>query len=196
MNKNLAQVQEWSRVFKRFISETPNVEISKEEKDFRIKLIQEEFDELKEALANNDLVEAFDALLDLEFVLHGTTLALGLQHHTEDGFEEVYRSNMTKIDPSTGKPNLREDGKILKGDYFEPPDLKKILFPEIKRDVIYRFKKGPYKDYDFYFVGKPGGVYRFQNFNLLFPPEKKEGLLVYYNLPQEELWRIYVYKSS
>jgi predicted HAD superfamily Cof-like phosphohydrolase len=71
-------------------------------------------------------VETFDALLDLQYVLDGAFLALGFHRMKDDGLKEVHRSNMSKLGPD-GLPVLREDGKVMKGDAFEPPDLASVL---------------------------------------------------------------------
>ncbi|MBX2834167.1 MAG: nucleoside triphosphate pyrophosphohydrolase family protein [Micavibrio sp.] len=87
----------------------------------RINLLAEELEELKEALAAGDMVEVLDALTDLQYVLDGAYLSFGLQDVKMPAFEEVQRSNMSKLG-ADGKPVVRpEDGKILKGpDYFKP----------------------------------------------------------------------------
>lgn len=111
----------------------------------RLELIREEFCELLDALGyadagneiravylnpdedyreKRDLVEAADALGDLEYVTNG--MALGMGVNLPEVVKEVHRSNMTKLG-ADGKPIYREDGKILKGPGFEQPDLKKVL---------------------------------------------------------------------
>ncbi len=87
----------------------------------RINLLEEELDELRDALAAGDLVETLDALIDLQYVLDGAFLSFGMQDLKEAAFDEVHRSNMSKLG-ADGKPIVRpEDGKILKGpDYFKP----------------------------------------------------------------------------
>ena len=93
----------------------------------RINLLQEELDELKEALAAGDEVGALDALTDLQYVLDGAYLSLGLHEVKYTAFAEVQRSNMSKLGED-GKPIRRpEDGKILKGPNFTPPDLKTVV---------------------------------------------------------------------
>lgn len=93
----------------------------------RINLLQEELDELKEALASGDAVGALDALTDLQYVLDGAYLSLGLHEIKYTAFTEVQRSNMSKLGED-GKPIRRpEDGKILKGPNFTPPDLKGVV---------------------------------------------------------------------
>lgn len=96
-------------------------------KQLRINLLQEELDELKEALANNDTLETLDALIDLQYVLDGAFLSFGLQSVKQAAFEEVHRSNMSKLG-ADGKPIRRpEDGKVMKGpDYFRP-DLAQFI---------------------------------------------------------------------
>lgn len=93
----------------------------------RINLLAEEVEELKEALANNDMVEVLDALTDIQYVLDGAYLSFGLQHLKEPAFAEVQRSNMSKLGED-GKPVVREeDGKILKGPNYTPPNIAQFL---------------------------------------------------------------------
>lgn len=88
------------------------------------KLITEEFNELKAAWEDNDKVEMADALADLEYVIHGMAHSLGIP--SQKVFDEVHRSNMTKMG-ADGLPVYREDGKLMKGPNYEPPNLKPIL---------------------------------------------------------------------
>lgn len=90
-----------------------------------VNLIDEENDELKEAIANNDRVEMFDALLDIVVVTVGAMHSLGVD--ARGGWDEVIRSNMSKVDAATGKLIKREDGKILKPDTYSPPELAKFV---------------------------------------------------------------------
>lgn len=92
----------------------------------RHKLMKEENDEYKEACWNGDIVGIADALGDQLYILCGTILQHGLQHKIEEVFDEIQRSNMSKLGPD-GKPIFREDGKIIKGPEYFPPDLEKIL---------------------------------------------------------------------
>ncbi len=95
--------------------------------DLRINLLAEELDELREALEAGDMVEVLDALTDLQYVLDGAYLSFGLHHLKEDAFNEVQRSNMSKLGED-GKPIVREsDGKILKGPNYSPPDISQFL---------------------------------------------------------------------
>ena len=86
----------------------------------------EENEEYLEAAQNNDLVEIADALGDQLYILCGTILKHGLQHKIVEVFEEIQRSNMSKLDDN-GKAIYREDGKILKSDLYFKPNIKEIL---------------------------------------------------------------------
>ena len=90
----------------------------------RISLIQEELDELKEAMHNKDLIEVADALTDLLYVTYGAGHAFGID--LDKCFNEVQNSNMSKLGDD-GKPIYNEKGKVLKGPNYFKPDLKKFL---------------------------------------------------------------------
>lgn len=90
-----------------------------------INLIEEEFKELKEAIAAGDLVEQLDALEDILVVTIGAIHSAGMDG--EGGWKEVRRTNFAKIDKKTGKVRKREDGKVLKPQGWTPPDLKPYL---------------------------------------------------------------------
>lgn len=82
-------------------------------------LIREEFEELQVA---NDDVEALDALIDILVVTIGAIHSMGAD--AEGAWQEVMRTNFAKIDPVTGKVRKREDGKVLKPEGWQPPNLK------------------------------------------------------------------------
>ena len=88
-------------------------------------LIKEEFDELQYALNTDDKVEQLDALLDMIVVIAGATHSAGFDG--EGGWDEVIRSNMSKVDPETGKVLKREDGKVLKPATFSAPNLNPFI---------------------------------------------------------------------
>tara|TARA_B100000575_G_C22627762_1_gene388656 strand:- start:42 stop:416 length:375 start_codon:yes stop_codon:yes gene_type:complete len=90
----------------------------------RISLIQEEVDELKEAMANNDLLEVADALTDLLYVTYGAGHAFGID--LDKCFNEVQNSNMSKLDKD-GKPIYNQLGKVMKGPNYFKPDLRKFV---------------------------------------------------------------------
>ena len=88
--------------------------------------MKEENEEYLEATLNNDIVEVADALGDMLYVLCGTMIEHGMQNLMEEVFEEIHRSNMSKLDEN-GNPIYREDGKVIKGPNFSKPDIEKIL---------------------------------------------------------------------
>ena len=90
-------------------------------------MLQEELDELKEALAHDDYVETLDALIDLQYVLDGAFLSFGMQDVKGVAFDEVHRSNMSKLGED-GKPIRREgDGKVMKGPNYFKPDMAQFI---------------------------------------------------------------------
>ncbi len=96
----------------------------------RITLLEEELEELKVAVKNEDMVEVIDALADIEYVLYGAGVALGVD--LEDFSREVHRSNMTKLWPD-GKPRYREDGKVRKPEGYSPANIFGLLEERIAR---------------------------------------------------------------
>ena len=92
--------------------------------NLRIKLIEEELQELKDAIKNKDIVEVADALTDILVVTYGGAVAWGLE--IDKCFNEVHRSNMSKLS-ADGKPIYNDYGKVMKGPNYSPPDLKKFI---------------------------------------------------------------------
>ncbi len=90
----------------------------------RVELIEEELTELKEALEAKDIVETADALTDLLVVIYGAGHAFGI--NLDDCFLEVHDSNMSKLG-ADGMPIYREDGKVMKGPDYCPPDLASLV---------------------------------------------------------------------
>ncbi len=88
--------------------------------------MQEENDEYLEACEKGDLTQIADALGDKLYILCGTILAHGLQDKIVEVFEEIHRSNMSKLDDN-GQPIYREDGKIMKSNNYFLPDIATIL---------------------------------------------------------------------
>lgn len=122
----IKHVEEFHEVFKIGNRHTPTADVGENEYMLRYNLIVEENDEYLEACKNNDLVEIADALGDQLYILFGTILRHGLQHKIEEVFDEIQRSNMSKLDDN-GEPIFREDGKILKGNSYFKPNIKSIL---------------------------------------------------------------------
>ncbi|MBL8011028.1 MAG: nucleoside triphosphate pyrophosphohydrolase family protein [Flavobacteriales bacterium] len=94
----------------------------------RYKLIREENEEYLEAALRGDLVEVADALGDILYILCGTLLKHGLEHKIDEVFREIQRSNMSKLG-ADGRPIRRDDGKVMKGPAYFPPDIAGILEP-------------------------------------------------------------------
>jgi len=104
----------------------PTVELSMKDIQLRFDLLKEENEEYLEAAKNGDMIEVADALGDLMYILFGTIMKHGMQHKIVEVFEEIQRSNMSKLGED-GKPIYREDGKVLKGPNYFKPDIKSIL---------------------------------------------------------------------
>lgn len=98
----------------------PNENIVK----LRLYLIEEELEELQEAIKKKDLLEVADALTDILYVTYGAGHAFGI--NLDQCFEEVQKSNMSKLG-NDGQPIYNENGKVLKGPNYFKPDLKKFL---------------------------------------------------------------------
>lgn len=148
---SLNQVAEFHRTFNAPILNTPQIP-SKERCELRLTLLQEELNELRDAIADNDIVEVADALCDLQYVLSGAVLEFGLGDKFVELFNEVQRSNMSKAcstqeeadetiafykdkgeeafsEISGKKINVhrKSDYKVLKNKYYSPADLRTIL---------------------------------------------------------------------
>jgi|TARA_B100000470_G_C19517956_1_gene270514 predicted HAD superfamily Cof-like phosphohydrolase len=92
--------------------------------ELRINLINEELEELKEAIKNKDLKETIDALTDILYVTYGAGHAFGV--NLDECFDEIQKSNMSKLGED-GKPIYNEAGKVMKGPNYFKPDLSKFL---------------------------------------------------------------------
>jgi predicted HAD superfamily Cof-like phosphohydrolase len=107
-------------------ADKPTADLSKDDILLRYKLMREENEEYLEAAEKGDLIEVADALGDMLYILCGTILKHGLEDKMAEVFEEIQRSNMSKLDKD-GKPIYREDGKVLKSDQYFKPDIEGIL---------------------------------------------------------------------
>ena len=105
---------------------SPTGQLSDNDIELRHRLMAEENEEYLEAAKNGDIVEIADALGDQLYILCGTILKHGLQGKIEEVFQEIQRSNMSKLDEN-GKAIYREDGKIMKSELYFRPDIKAIL---------------------------------------------------------------------
>jgi predicted HAD superfamily Cof-like phosphohydrolase len=126
MIKQLNAVKEFHTAFEIGYSESPKSDLGESKNMLRFNLMKEENEEYLEAVQNNDLIEIVDALGDMLYILCGTIIEHGLQHKIEDVFDEIQRSNMSKLDHD-GKPIYREDGKVMKGPNYFKPDFSKII---------------------------------------------------------------------
>jgi len=100
--------------------------IPEKEMTLRFNLMKEENEEYLEAAKNGDIVEIADALGDMLYILCGTINAHGLQHVMAPVFEEIQRSNMSKLDHN-GQPIFREDGKVMKSELYFKPNIAKAM---------------------------------------------------------------------
>lgn len=120
MKNKIAAVSEFHKAFGLGMKESPTADLGIKKNLLRYELMREENEEYLEAANNNDLVEVADALGDMLYILCGTIIEHGMQHKIEEVFNEIQRSNMSKLG-ADGNPIYREDGKVLKGpDYFQP----------------------------------------------------------------------------
>ncbi len=120
------KVREFHEVFGLDHHESPRTDISNRIIELRHRLMAEENDEYLEAAKEGNLTLIADALGDKLYILCGTIIAHGLQHKITEVFDEIHRSNMSKLD-GDGKPVYREDGKIMKSDRYFLPDIKSVL---------------------------------------------------------------------
>ena len=120
------KVKEFHQTFGLDYNETPTANVKEEIIELRHRLMQEENDEYLEACKNNDLTLIADALGDKMYILFGSIIAHGLQYKIEEIFDEIHRSNMSKLDEN-GKPIYRDDGKIMKSKNYFLPEINEIL---------------------------------------------------------------------
>lgn len=152
----LNQVADFHRTFNHPIEPDPVIP-SQDRCRLRVNLITEELKELEEAIRKNDIVEIADALCDIQYVLSGAVLEFGLGTKFAELFDEVQRSNMSKVCHSleeaeaTAKYYAKEkgfectiqekagkylvyrssDGKTLKSINYSPANLRGILLSEV-----------------------------------------------------------------
>jgi len=126
MKNKIKAVQEFHEAFGLGVQQSPVADLSMQKLKLRFDLMDEENKEYLEAAENNDLVEVADALGDMLYILCGTILEHGMQHKIEEVFNEIQRSNMSKLG-ADGKPIYREDGKVMKGPNYFKPNIESIL---------------------------------------------------------------------
>jgi len=126
MTDEQAMVEAFHNKFE-VVAQTTPTDVSEETKHLRVRLIQEEFDELKEAMASGNLAEVAKEMADLLYVTYGTAVSYGID--MEPVFQEVHRSNLSKIGGYK-----RADGKWVKPPTYSPANIEPIL--EVQREQL------------------------------------------------------------
>jgi len=126
MKQKIKAVTAFHKAFGLGVNDKVEADLGISKNLLRYKLMREENEEYLDAANNNDLVEVADALGDMLYILCGTIIEHGLAHKIDEVFEEIQRSNMSKLG-ADGKPIYREDGKVLKGPSYFKPDIAGIL---------------------------------------------------------------------
>src|SRR5210317_1873516 len=126
MKKKIASVELFHRSFGLGVSHSMKADLGTAKNKLRFNLMDEENKEYLEAAQNNDLAEVADALGDMLYILCGTIIEHGMQDKIEAVFNEIQKSNMSKLGED-GVPIYREDGKVMKGPNYFKPNLKAVL---------------------------------------------------------------------
>ncbi len=126
MQKQIDAVKLFHTTYGLGVSDDLKADLGTQKNNLRFELMKEENEEYLEAVQNDDIVEIADALGDMLYILCGTILEHGLQHKIEAVFDEIQRSNMSKLGKD-GKPIYREDGKVMKGPNYFKPNFEAIL---------------------------------------------------------------------
>ena len=126
MKRKIECVEEFHRIYKLGNSKKPIGKLKDGLEKLRFDLMAEENREYLEAAQKGDVVEVADALGDMLYILCGTIIEHGMQDVIDEVFEEIHRSNLSKLDEN-GNPIYREDGKVIKGPNYFPPNLKKFF---------------------------------------------------------------------
>ena len=134
MKELIGKVKEFNEAFNIESSMFPSLVDEKTYK-LREKLMAEENSEYLEACESKDLTGVLDAICDMQYILLGTVITHGLEDVFIDAFNEVHRSNMSKLD-SDGRPVIngvqifdvsKPMGKVLKSSLYSPPNLSQFL---------------------------------------------------------------------
>jgi predicted HAD superfamily Cof-like phosphohydrolase len=119
MTDEQSMVEEFHKKFDILVHTSPT-DASEDTKRLRIRLIQEEFDELKESMAEGNLAALAKEMADLLYVVYGTAVSYGID--MEPVFREVHRSNLSKVGGYK-----REDGKWVKPPTYSPANIEPLL---------------------------------------------------------------------
>ena len=135
MQDLILKVKDFQQTFGQVVNRKPTL-VDLELANLRFELMKEENEEYMQAVIDKDVVEVADALGDQLYILIGTILSHGMQEVIVDVFNEIHRSNMSKLDEN-GKPIIngqngvlditRELGKVLKSPIYSKPNFDKIL---------------------------------------------------------------------
>jgi predicted HAD superfamily Cof-like phosphohydrolase len=126
LKETIEAVETFHNAFKIENNYQPAGVLSDSDITLRYNLMKEENEEYLEAARNGDIVEIADALGDQLYILCGTILKHGLQDKIVEVFQEIQRSNMSKLDEK-GNPIYREDGKVMKSELYFKPNIQAIL---------------------------------------------------------------------
>lgn len=131
----LNHVADFHRLFDMPVLDEPEIP-SIERCKLRISLLQEELNELKDAIENQDILEAADAFCDLQYVLSGAILEFGLAHRFKDLFDEVQRSNMSKA------CDTFEEAELTREKYLQEKNTESEIKPKGDKFLVYRLEDG------------------------------------------------------
>jgi len=123
MTDEQSMVEEFHAKFDILVQGSPTA-VGEDTKRLRIRLIQEEFDELKEAMTEGNLAALAKEMADLLYVVYGTAVSYGID--MEPVFREVHRSNLSKVGGYK-----REDGKWVKPPTYSPADIESVLVTQL-----------------------------------------------------------------
>lgn len=126
MKHQINSVKIFHEVYNLSYKDSPIADIGIDKINLRFKLMEEENQEYFEAAKNNDIVEVADALGDMLYILCGTIIEHGMQDKIEEIFDEIQKSNLSKLGDD-GKPIYRNDGKVMKGPNYFKPNISEIL---------------------------------------------------------------------
>ena len=126
MKHQINSVKIFHEVYNLSYKDSPIADIGIDKINLRFKLMAEENQEYFEAAKNNDIVEVADALGDMLYILCGTIIEHGMQDKIEEIFDEIQKSNLSKLGED-GKPIYRNDGKVMKGPNYFKPNISEIL---------------------------------------------------------------------
>lgn len=136
MKKQIDAVEVFHKLFKHPVNNLPVANIPLERKILRFNLMKEENEEYLKAVQEDNLVEVADALGDMMYILCGTIIEHGLQNHIEAVFDEIQRSNLSKLGED-GQPIYREDGKVMKGPNYSKPNFRRIFEEEFRSETYF-----------------------------------------------------------